>query len=165
MTRTVEAFEAPDSRMHELKATLDTVQWGAFDASTEPVLRIRSGDIVDIECLTHHAGDAPDLLMDDAVRAIYEAIPPAKRTPGVHIITGPIHVEGAEVGDTLECRALAFAPRLRYGSNFLANWACCTRSSASASTFSSTRPTSTPDWLALSSNTNTRWRRTSIPAW
>ncbi len=122
MTRTVEAFDAPGPRLHQLNATLDTVQWGAFDASTKPVLRIRSGDIVDLECLTHHAGDAPDLLMDDAVRLIYEGVPREKRTPGVHIITGPIYVEGAEVGDTLECRALAFAPRLRYGSNFLASW-------------------------------------------
>ncbi|WP_375465211.1 acetamidase/formamidase family protein [uncultured Methylobacterium sp.] len=118
----MDTLETAAPRLHDLKATPETIQWGAFDAATEPVCRIRSGDFVTIECLTHHAGDAPDLLMDDAIRRIYDAVPPDQRAPGVHIVTGPIHVEGAEPGDTLECRALSFAPRLRYGSNFLANW-------------------------------------------
>jgi acetamidase/formamidase len=107
---------------HVVRATPETVQWGAFDASVEPVRRIASGDIVLIEALAHHAGDAPDLMMDDGVRAVYDGIPPDERGPGVHIVTGPIHVEGAQPGDTLECRVLRLEPRLPYGSNFSANW-------------------------------------------
>jgi acetamidase/formamidase len=111
-----------DVRTHVVRATPQTVQWGGFDASTPPVARIASGDIVLLECLAHHAGDAPDLMMDEGVRAVYDAIPPEEREPGVHIITGPIHVHGAEPGDTLECRVLNLEPRLPYGSNFSANW-------------------------------------------
>lgn len=109
-------------QLHDLKATLETIQWGAFDGSVDPVLHVNSGDIVKIECLTHHAGDAPDLLMDDVIREIYETVPPESRTPGVHILTGPIYVEGAEPGDTLECRVLHMEPRLKYGVNFIASW-------------------------------------------
>jgi acetamidase/formamidase len=107
---------------HLVRATPETVQWGAFDASVPPIRRVRSGDIVLIECLAHHAGDAPDLMFDDGVRAVYDGIPPDARAPGVHIVTGPIHVDGAEPGDTLECRVLKLEPRLAYGSNFSANW-------------------------------------------
>ncbi len=107
---------------HLVRATPETVQWGAFDPSVPPVRRVASGDIVLLECLAHHAGDAPDLMMDDGVRAVYEGIPREERQPGVHIVTGPIHVEGAQPGDTLECRVLKLEPRLPYGSNFLANW-------------------------------------------
>jgi acetamidase/formamidase len=112
--------EAP--QVHVLRATPATVQWGYFDASTPPVAHVNSGDIVMIECLAHHAGDAPDLMVDDGVRSVYEAIPREQRAPGVHIVTGPIFVRGAEPGDTLECRVLNLEPRLPFGSNFSANW-------------------------------------------
>lgn len=112
----------PSVRYHEVRASLETVQWGAFNGAVAPVCTISSGDIVRIECLCHHAGDAPDLLMDDAIREIYDGIPEDKRTPGVHILTGPIYVEGAEPGDTLECRVLSMEPRLNYGVNFQGRW-------------------------------------------
>ena len=123
MVRTTDAVWARDEvATHVLRATPETVQWGAFDPSVAPPLHVASGDIVMIECLAHHAGDAPDLMMDDGVRAVYDGIPRERRAPGVHIVTGPVFVEGAEPGDTLECRVLALEPRLPYGSNYSANW-------------------------------------------
>ena len=108
--------------IHDLPATPETCFWGFFDASLPPVLRVRSGDLVRVETLTHQAGDAPDLMMDDGVRAVYDAIPIEARGPGVHVMTGPIHVEGAEPGDTLEVRVLSMEPRLLYGTNIAAWW-------------------------------------------
>lgn len=108
--------------LHDLRATPDTCFWGFFDAARPPVLRVRSGDLVRIETLTHQAGDAPDLMMDDGVRAVYDAIPMADRGPGVHVMTGPIHVEGAELGDTVEIRVLSMEPRLSHGTNIAAWW-------------------------------------------
>jgi acetamidase/formamidase len=108
--------------LHELPATPATCFWGFFDAALPPVLRVRSGDVVRVETLTHQAGDAPDLLMDAGVRAVYDAIPIARRGPGVHVMTGPIHVEEAMPGDTLEVRVLAMEPRLPYGTNIAAWW-------------------------------------------
>lgn len=108
--------------MHELRATPQSCFWGFFDRSLPPVLEIASGDLVGVETLTHQAGDAPDLLMDDGVRAVYEAITPGSRGPGVHVMTGPIAVEGARAGDTLEVRVLSMSPRLPYGTNLGAWW-------------------------------------------
>jgi acetamidase/formamidase len=120
-----QTLQAADSirdagNIHILKATPDTCFWGFFDKDLPPVLTINSGDIVYVEALTHHAGDAPDLLMDEGVKAVYEQI--TDRGPGVHIMTGPIAVRGAEVGDTLMVRVLKTQPRLGYGSNIAANW-------------------------------------------
>jgi acetamidase/formamidase len=108
--------------LHELNATPSTCFWGFFDRALPPVLRMRSGDILYVETLTHQAGDAPDLLMDPGTTAVYDAIPPAARGPGVHVMTGPVYVEGAAPGDTLEVRILNMAPRLAYGTNIAAWW-------------------------------------------
>lgn len=106
--------------LHILKATPQTCFWGFFDNSLPPVLTINSGDIVYVEALTHRAGDAPDLLMDDPIQTVYEQI--SDRGPGGHIMTGPIAIRGAEPGDTLAVRILKTSPRLSYGSNLTARW-------------------------------------------
>jgi acetamidase/formamidase len=111
-----------EERLHLLRATPRTCFWGFFDRSRPPVLTVRSGDLVEVETLTHQAGDAPDVLMDDAVRGVYDGIPAAERGPGVHVMTGPIAVEGARSGDTLEVRVLRMSARLPYGTNIGAWW-------------------------------------------
>jgi len=108
--------------LHDLRATPKTVHWGYFDAALAPAIRVANGDIIRAEAITHHAGDAPELMMDGAITAIFDAIPREDRNPGVHILTGPIYVEGARPGDILEVRYLQMTPRLRYGSNLAANW-------------------------------------------
>ncbi|MGH8447479.1 MAG: acetamidase/formamidase family protein [Solimonas sp.] len=108
--------------LHLLPATPKTCHWGYFDPATAPVLRVRSGDFVQAEAVTHHAGDAPELLMDEGIRQLFAGIPEEDRYPGVHIMTGPIFVEDARPGDMLEVRYLHMVPRLPYGSNLAANW-------------------------------------------
>jgi len=108
--------------LHTLKATPKTVHWGYFDASIAPVLTVKSGDLVQAEAITHHAGDAPELMMDETVTTLFREIPESDRNPGVHIMTGPIFIEGAEPGDMIEVRYLSMTPRCAYGSNLAANW-------------------------------------------
>jgi acetamidase/formamidase len=108
--------------LHVLPANKKTVHWGYFDAALAPALKIKSGDLVKIEAVTHHAGDAPELLMDEGIRQLYRDVPESDRHPGVHIMTGPIFVEGARPGDMLEVRYYEMTPRLLYGSNLAANW-------------------------------------------
>ena len=103
--------------LHILPATKKTVHCGYFDAGLAPVLTVKSGDLVKIEAVTHHAGDAPELLMDEGIRQLYRDVPEADRFPGVHIMTGPIFVEGAKPGDMLEVRILDVAFRVPYGMN------------------------------------------------
>ncbi|MFC4735312.1 acetamidase/formamidase family protein [Bacillus daqingensis] len=116
------ASSIKDASIHSLEATPDTVHWGHWDRSLRPSLTVKSGDFVYVETVTHHAGDAPDVMMDDGIRAIYEAIPEAEREPGPHLLTGPIYVKGAEPGDILEVQILDMEPRNPYGSNLSAPW-------------------------------------------
>jgi acetamidase/formamidase len=108
--------------LHQLKATPKTIHWGYFDAAIAPALRVKSGDLIQAEAVTHHAGDAPELMFDEGVEAIFREVPEADRNPGVHIMTGPVYVEDAKPGDVLEVRYLAMTPRCAYGSNLAANW-------------------------------------------
>ena len=84
--------------LHTLQATPSTVHWGYFDAALAPALRVRSGDLITAEAITHHAGDAPELMMDEAVQTLFREIPEVDRNPGVHIMTGPIYIEEAKAG-------------------------------------------------------------------
>jgi acetamidase/formamidase len=106
--------------LHHLPATPATIHWGYFDPSLEPVLTVRSGDLVRIEALTHHAGDAPDLLMDEGIERVFAEVD--DRGPGPHLLTGPIAVAGARAGDVLQVDILQARPRLRFGSNFAGHW-------------------------------------------
>src|SRR5580704_10713285 len=88
--------ERPDTApgaLHQLKASPQTIHWGYFDASLAPVLKVRSGDLVQAETISPHSGDDPDLMFDTAIEALYNGVPIAERSPGPHIMTGPIFVE------------------------------------------------------------------------
>ncbi len=94
------------AQTHTLKATPQTVAWGYYDAAATPVLRIHSGDTVVFDTLITNsptglekAGVAPDQVQQ-SLRDIYKEV--TNKGPGGHILTGPVFVEGAEPGDTLE---------------------------------------------------------------
>jgi acetamidase/formamidase len=108
--------------LHYLSAEPGTVHWGYFDKDLKPALRVKSGDLVQIETVTQQAGDAPDYLMDERIWRIFNEIPIEDRTPGVHIMSGPIWIEDAMPGDMLEVRYLQLIPRIPYGSNISASW-------------------------------------------
>lgn len=90
---------------HELLPTPGTVHWGYFDADLPPVLKVRSGDALTVDTVSGGPRELPaiDHLRPDH-REIVERV---EQGPGPHILTGPIEVEGAEPGDTLEVRILA----------------------------------------------------------
>ena len=127
------AFATPAlAATYELKATPQTVAWGHYDASDKPVLTIKSGDTVVMHTLLTNsptglakAGVAPADI-EPALRAVFDGVPASARGPGGHILTGPIAIEGAEPGDTLEVRirkidlAIPYSYNaFRYGAGFL----------------------------------------------
>jgi len=94
-----------------LLATPETVAWGYYSAKAKPVLSVNSGDTVTIQTLST-CGPAERLEslgvkpadIPASVRDIYAKVPASDRGPGGHILTGPVAVEGAEIGDILEVR-------------------------------------------------------------
>ncbi len=108
------------ARLHTLAATPQSVHWGYFDPDLAPVLTVSSGDLVEIEALTHHAGDAPDLLMDVGIERVFSEV--HERGPGPHLLTGPIALAGARPGDVLQVDILSAQPRLAHGSNLAGHW-------------------------------------------
>src|SRR5690606_22673207 len=94
-----------------IAASPDTCYWGYLDPAQPAIVSVDSGTELLIEAVTHHAGDAPDLMMDDGITAIWAGIPEVSRSPGVHIMPGPIHVLGAVPGGTLRVDILSMTPR------------------------------------------------------
>jgi acetamidase/formamidase len=93
----------PDS--HELSSSPDTVHWGYFDAALEPVLQIASGDRVTVDTVSGVPDAMPPegFTVREELRRIHAE---CRRGAGPHIVTGPIFVDGAKPGDTLEIRIL-----------------------------------------------------------
>lgn len=115
------------ARFH-LPANAQTVHWGYLSKSLPPVLTVRSGATVTVETLTQHAGDASERMIqgDAGAESVFEwtrdwkAVDRRGAGPmnasifgrgagegfGVHILTGPIFVRGAEPGDVIEVEFL-----------------------------------------------------------
>src|SRR6185437_12290069 len=55
--------------------------------------------------------------VEKSLRAVFDGVPQSERGPGGHILTGPIAVEGAEPGDTLEVRILKIDLAIPYAYN------------------------------------------------
>ena len=101
-----------------LRSTPGNVQWGLWDGRSAPVLRIASGDRVTIETLSGEPDDLPDPSLGfDVVPGHAEVLASTFRGPGPHLLTGPVHVEGAEPGDVLEVRVLDITLRCNWGWN------------------------------------------------
>jgi acetamidase/formamidase len=108
-------------RTHRLEATPATVAYGYYWSEAKPVLRIASGDIVDVDTLITSSPDrleksgVPAAEIQPSLRAIVTEV--KDRGPGGHILTGPVYIEGAEPGDALEVRVVSIDLAIDYGYN------------------------------------------------
>jgi acetamidase/formamidase len=116
--------EATAARTHRLEANPATVVYGYYWADAKPVLRIASGDVIDVETLLsasptdlERAG-VPASKIQPALRRVDSEVTPDRRGPGPHILTGPVYVEGAEPGDALEVKIVSVDLMVEYGFNF-----------------------------------------------
>jgi acetamidase/formamidase len=104
-----------------LKSTPKTIAWGYYDASTPPVLRIKSGDTVEIQTLVTSSpkrlegAGVPADQVEQSLRDIYDQV--KDKGPGGHILTGPIFIEGAQPGDVLEVRIQKIRLAIPYAYN------------------------------------------------
>lgn len=128
---------APDATgqraQYHLPVSAPTVHWGYLSKNLSPVLTVVSGATVTVETLTQHAGDDHErmILGDPGAESVFawskdgKAVDRRGAGPmnastfgrgagegfGVHILTGPIFVRGAEPGDVLEVEFLDIRPR------------------------------------------------------
>src|SRR5258708_12074483 len=107
-------FTANAQQIYQLKPTPKTIAWGYYDAATPPVLRIKSGDTVEVQTLItssptrlEGAGVAPNDV-EQSLRDIFKE--GTIKGPGGHILTGPIYIERAEPGEALEVRTKTLNP-------------------------------------------------------
>jgi acetamidase/formamidase len=107
---------------YTLMPSPQAVHIGHFSAALKPVLTINSGDIVIVETVSNvdrqeleASGVAPPSAVPEYVQAIRREV--TDRGPGVHILTGPIYVNGAMPGDVLELRILEVDFAVPYGFN------------------------------------------------
>ena len=111
---------------HVLRTTPETVHWGYYSPDLEPVLTIQAGDTVRIETISTvgFSRDNPRQFAEEngfeitgSIAEIIDIIENVEQE-GVHLLTGPIYIEGAEPGDMVEMRVHEVAPRAPfYGVN------------------------------------------------
>src|ERR1700726_1700613 len=106
---------------YTLKPTPKTIAWGYYDASTPPVLRVKSGDSVEIQTLITSSpkrlegAGLPADQVEQSLRDIHDQV--KDKGPGGHILTGPIYIEDAQPGDVLEVRIVAARLAIPYAYN------------------------------------------------
>ena len=116
VTSSVAAQTSP--KTYELKATPATTFYRFLDQAAKPVLTINSGDVVKIETATGTPGyfERLGVPKDKIPAELYETFKGvddnARRD---HTLTGPIFVNGAEPGDSIEIRLRAIDVRLPLG--------------------------------------------------
>jgi len=137
----------------QIPANNNTVHWGYFSKGLKPQAVVHSGDFVTLETLTHHANDDASRMVDGdpGAESVFKWGKESKGVNrrgagpmdasikgrgagegfGVHVLTGPVYVCGAEPGDVLEVRILDMYPRpsanpkykgKTFGSNAAAWW-------------------------------------------
>jgi acetamidase/formamidase len=117
------AAEAGPTRTHRLEATPTTVAVGHYWSETKPVLKIASGDIIDVDTVMTGTPErlvksgVPDAKIQASMKAIHSQVTGDRKGPGGHPLTGPVYVDGAEPGDVLEVKVLSIELAVDYGHN------------------------------------------------
>jgi acetamidase/formamidase len=117
------ALSSAAPAVHRLLVTPATVAYGYYWADAPPVLKIASGDIIDVDTLLTNSpaglakAGVPDDKIEASLKAVVSEVTGDRKGPGGHILTGPVYVEGAEPGDVLQVDILSIDLPIDYGYN------------------------------------------------
>jgi acetamidase/formamidase len=112
------AAQAP---VQDVRLTPEHVHWGYYDSAVPPVIRVASGARVRVETMVAgglqrlRLAGATDAEIPESLKLVEQQV--TSRGPGVHPLTGPIYVEGAMPGDTLEVHIEAIEFLHNFGVN------------------------------------------------
>jgi acetamidase/formamidase len=110
-------------QVHRLQATPDTIAYGYYWSEAPAVLRIASGDVIDVDTLLTNTPEGlakagvADERIQASLKAIVREVTGDRKGPGGHILTGPVYVEGAEPGDVLQVKIQSIDLAIDYGYN------------------------------------------------
>jgi acetamidase/formamidase len=116
----------PDVR---IPSTIGNVIRGHIPANVPPITRVKPGQLVTIDTLSHqgvNTGDDPiaffargGIKAEEVLKDHVDIYGRVKPPPGggTHVLTGPVYIEGAEPGDMLEVRVVDVRHRVPYGVN------------------------------------------------
>src|SRR5262245_65570679 len=85
-------------RTHRLEATPSTVAYGYYWSEAKPVLRIASGDVLDVDTLLTNTpsglrrAGVPEDKIQRSLQEVVAQVTGEGRGPGGHILTGPVYV-------------------------------------------------------------------------
>ncbi len=114
---------------HLIRSIPENMVWGYYGADVPPVATVKDGDVVEIQTINTTGITRKDpeafyksnnLPLDEQaldIIEIYKKVKPEPSGLSGHMLTGPVFIEGAEPGDTLEVRILDIVPRSGYGVN------------------------------------------------
>ncbi|WP_028009124.1 acetamidase/formamidase family protein [Solimonas flava] len=116
---------------HHVRQTPANAVIGNFPAQKQPILTVKSGETVRIDGGggNRWGDEDPQTWLKDnglylnaeqrtAIEEIARVVKQTPRQPGIpggHLLVGPIAIEGAMPGDTLEVQILSVEPRIPYG--------------------------------------------------
>lgn len=128
------SFAAPEPKIdHYVRLTPENSAIGNFPARKAPILTVKSGAVVKIDTgggagWRNAKQDPNTWLQENGVPTTMEESPALRETEQVlqktprdagiengHLLVGPIAIEGAMPGDSLEVRILSVVPRIPYG--------------------------------------------------
>ena len=120
----ITAVDAQVPRTYDLPLDPAHVHGGYYDAKRTPALHVASGDRVRVETMIAgglqrlRLAGATEAEIPDSLQAVERQV--TERGPGAHPMSGPIYVEGAEPGDTLEIHIVAIEFLHDFGVNAFA---------------------------------------------
>ena len=117
---------------HYVESTPDTIRWGVLpNRDAKPILTVASGSVVTFDTVSHEGiledqGRDPDAyfrdhgisraqVMGDARAIARSDLDHDFANDGPHVVTGPVHVQGARPGDVLRVDVVGLVPRAPYG--------------------------------------------------
>lgn len=135
----------------------ETVVWGEIPIDRAPVLTVRSGATVTVDTISHSGatqdedpvtflgsrGVRRDEILADAIDFWRSRAGRPREGRAGHILTGPIYVEDAAPGDTLEIQVLDLTLRTPFGMN-----GSTAPSGVLADSYPGTRPADAPPAIA-----------------
>lgn len=113
---------------HLLRSVPKNMVYGYYGADVPPVLKVKNGEVVEIQTINTTGINKKDpeaffiknnMPLDEHAKDVIDILNNVQPDPKLfgHMLTGPIYIEGAEVGDTLEVRILDIKLRSNYGVN------------------------------------------------